>query len=127
MPDSIRIDKWLWCVRLFKTRSLATDACRSNKVRIDEIAVKPSRDVHIGEVIHFQTGEINRTVQVKELLGRRVGAALVEQYLIDLTPEEEYLRLKMLKSINFEKRDRGLGRPTKKSRRLIEKLKKSKF
>ena len=127
MSGSFRIDKWLWSVRLFKTRSQATDACRSNKVLIDETPVKPSREVHIGDVIQFESGQINRNVQVKELLRNRVGAALVDRYLIDLTPEEEYQRLKMMKSVNFEYRDRGLGRPTKKARRLIEKLKKSKF
>lgn len=127
MPEAVRIDKWLWAVRLFKTRSQATEACRSNKVFVGEQPVKPSREVHVGEVISFQSGQVNRTVQVKALLESRVGARLVETYLLDLTPEEEYQRVKMLKSVNFEYRDRGLGRPTKKERRLIDKLKKSKF
>ena len=124
---SVRIDKWLWAVRLFKTRSQATDACRSGKVMIGDQPVKPSREVHPGERIQVKTGALVRTVEVKDLLERRVGARLVENYLIDHTPEEEYERHKMVKSANFEYRDRGVGRPTKKERRLIEKLKKSKF
>lgn len=127
MPEGVRVDKWLWSVRLFKTRSLATDACKSNKVHIDQQAVKPSRDVHVGDRIEVHAQQITRTVEVKELLSSRVGARLVENYLIDLTPPEEYEKLKLAKEINYEYRDRGIGRPTKKERRLIEKLKKSKF
>ena len=127
MDQAVRIDKWLWAVRLFKTRSQATDACRTNKVTIGDQPVKPSREVHVGDRIHLQTGPLNRQVEVKQLLEKRVGAKLVENYLIDHTPPEEYDRVKMMKSVNFEYRDRGLGRPTKKERRLIEKLKKSKF
>ena len=127
MTDSVRIDKWLWAVRLFKTRSQATEACRSGKITIGEQTVKPSREVHVGETIMVRTGPLARTVEVKEVLQHRVGAKLVEHYLIDHTPEEEYERLKLTKAINFEQRDRGVGRPTKKERRLIEKLKKSKF
>lgn len=125
--SSIRIDKWLWAVRLFKTRSLATQACKSNKVLIDEQPVKPSREVHLNDVIQVNKKELVRTVQVKELLGNRVGAKLVENYMIDLTPKEEFDKLKMKREVNYEFRERGLGRPTKKERRIIEKLKKSKF
>lgn len=127
MSEGIRIDKWLWAVRLYKTRSQATDACRSNKVTIDDQPVKPSREVHVGDMIQFQAGPLTRVVEVKELLNARVGAKLVDNYLVDHTPEEEYERLKLMKAVNFEHRDRGVGRPTKKERRLIEKLKKSKF
>ena len=127
MTEGVRIDKWLWSVRLFKTRSQATEACKSNKVLIDEQAVKPSREVHIGDKIGIQLGQLNRTVEVKEIVKSRVGAKLVENYLIDHTSPEEYERLKLMKEVNYEYRDRGVGRPTKKERRLIEKLKKSKF
>lgn len=127
MAEGVRIDKWLWAVRLFKTRSLATEACRSNKVIIDDQAVKPSREVNVGDRIQVQIGPLSRTVEVKDMLRSRVGAKLVENYLIDHTPAEEYERVKMMKSVNYEYRDRGVGRPTKKERRLIEKLKKSKF
>lgn len=127
MPEGVRIDKWLWCVRLYKTRSQATDACKSNKVLMVEQAVKPSREVHKGDVIVVQMEQLIRTVEVKELLKNRVGAKLVDKYLIDRTPEEEYDRAKLMRELNYENRDRGVGRPTKKERRLIERLKKSKF
>ena len=127
MPEGVRIDKWLWAVRLFKTRTQATEASKSNKILVDGQIVKPSREVHVGDEIIIQSGHLKRTVKVKELLKSRVGAKLVENYLIDLTPPEEYDRIKLMKEVNFEYRDRGLGRPTKKARRLIEKLKKSKF
>jgi len=127
MSDGVRIDKWLWATRLFKTRSLATEACKSNKVTINEQVVKPSREVHKDEVICVQIGALNKTVQVKDLLKNRVGAKLVENFLVDLTPPEEYNRIKLMRELNYEYRDRGVGRPTKKERRLIERLKKSKF
>lgn len=122
-----RIDKWLWSVRLFKTRSQATEACRSGKVMIDDKSLKPSRETHIGDIIVIRQGPLTKTVQVKELLKSRVGAKLVPDYMVDLTPEEEYTKLQMTREVNFEIRDRGMGRPTKKERRIIEQLKKSKF
>ena len=125
--SAVRIDKWLWAVRLFKTRSQATDACRSGKVLIGEQPVKPSREVHVGDLVEVRSGPLIRMVEVKAPLEKRVGAKLVEDYLIDHTPEEEYERVKMIKASNFEYRDRGVGRPTKKERRLIDRLKKSKF
>jgi ribosome-associated heat shock protein Hsp15 len=127
MADTSRIDKWLWSVRLFKTRSQATDACKSGKISIDDQSVKPSREVHIGDIIVIRQSPLIKTVKVKELLKSRVGAKLVENYMEDLTPEEEYTKLKLLREVNFEIRDRGIGRPTKKERRIIERLKKSKF
>jgi ribosome-associated heat shock protein Hsp15 len=127
MAEVTRIDKWLWTVRLFKTRSQATDACRSGKVTIDDQPVKPSRDVHVGNVIVIRQSPLIKTIRVKELLNNRVGAKLVPEYMEDLTPEDEYAKLQMMKEINFEVRDRGIGRPTKKERRVIDRLKKSKF
>jgi ribosome-associated heat shock protein Hsp15 len=127
VSETERIDKWLWAVRLYKTRSQATDACRSGKISIDGQSVKPSREIHPGVTIEVQLGPLIRIVEVKAMISNRVGAKLVENYLIDHTPEEEYLRVKMIQNVNFEYRDRGVGRPTKKERRLIEKLKRSKF
>lgn len=124
--ESIRIDKWLWAVRLFKTRTQASDACRGGKVKIDGQNLKPSREIKVGEEIEVQLGPIKKVVGVKEILKNRVGAKLVENYMEDLTPVEEYEKLDMLKQLNYEKRDRGVGRPTKKNRREIIKLKKSK-
>ena len=127
MADGNRIDKWLWCVRLFKTRSKATDACRSNKVTIDGKPLKPSREVHPGDVINIQGAVVTKTVEVKALLKNRLGASLIDQYLIDLTPSEEYDKLKVMRALNHEYRERGIGRPTKKERRMIDLLKKSEF
>ncbi len=127
MVAGARIDKWLWSVRLYKTRSQATEACRSGKVTIDNQALKPSREARIGDVVVLRQGPLTKTVQVKELLKSRVGAKLVPDYMVDLTPEEEYTKLQMTREVNFEIRDRGVGRPTKKERRIIERLKKSKF
>ena len=123
--DTIRIDKWLWAVRLFKTRTQASDACRGGKVKIDGQNVKPSRDIKVGEEIEVQMGIVRKKVAVKAILKNRVGAKLVENYMEDLTPTEEYEKLDMLKQLNYEKRDRGTGRPTKKNRRDISKLKDS--
>ncbi|MCF8298587.1 MAG: RNA-binding S4 domain-containing protein [Saprospiraceae bacterium] len=123
MEEGVRIDKWLWAVRLFKTRSQATDACKSGKIKIDGKTVKASREVKIGETISFNKDHITRTVKVKELLKNRVGAKLVEIYLEDLTPDEEYNKQKLVNIRNFEFRGRGIGRPTKRDRRDIEKLK----
>jgi ribosome-associated heat shock protein Hsp15 len=123
--ETIRIDKWLWAVRFFKTRTQASDACRGGKVKIDGQNVKPSREIRIGEEIEVQLGIIRKKVSVKAILKNRVGAKLVDDYLEDLTPAEEYEKLDMLKQLNYEKRDRGTGRPTKKNRRDISKLKNS--
>ncbi|MCD4694883.1 MAG: RNA-binding S4 domain-containing protein [Bacteroidales bacterium] len=125
--EAVRIDKWLWAVRVFKTRSQATEACKSNKVLISEQPVKPSREVHVDDLISVNQNQILKTIKVKEILKNRVGAKLVEKYMIDLTPKEEYDKLKIKRELNHEYRDKGLGRPTKKERRLIEQLKKSKF
>ncbi len=127
MSKGIRIDKWLWAVRTFKTRSQATDACKSGKVKIDDSNVKPSREVRLNEEINVQVNHITRTLRVIGLLDKRVGAKLVPEYMEDLTTPEEYDKEKIKREINYEYRDRGLGRPTKKERRLIDWLKKSKF
>lgn len=127
MSDGVRIDKWLWAVRVFKTRSQAAEACKAGKVKIDGHSIKPSRELKLQEVINIQIGQLSKTVKVKELLQNRVGAKLVADYLIDLTPPEEYDKIKMMRELNYERRDKGFGRPTKRERRLIDKLKKSKF
>ncbi len=118
--NSARIDKWLWCVRLFKTRSLATRACRSGKIKIDNEDVKPSREISEGTIITIKSGAIEKTVKVKELLNKRVGAKLVDKFMEDLTPEEEYKKIELIKSQSVLKRPKGLGRPTKKERREID-------
>jgi ribosome-associated heat shock protein Hsp15 len=124
MEEGVRIDKWLWSVRVFKTRNQATLACRSGRVRIGDQPVKPSREIKEGEVITISLDALKRSVKVIAPIGHRVSAKLVEQFMEDITPEEEYQKLKLRKDGGFGYRLRGLGRPTKKERRGIEILKK---
>ena len=121
--DPVRIDKWLWAVRLFKTRSQATDACRGGKVKIDGHNVKPSREVNIDDVIEIQLGAIKKTIKVLQIIKNRVAAKLVPDLAEDQTPAEEYERLDMQRQLNHERREHGIGRPTKKDRRDIDRLK----
>lgn len=120
---SVRIDKWLWSVRLFKTRSLATEACKSGKISFNGQSVKPSKEVKIGDVIEVRRDIVNMTVKVLALSEKRMGAALVENFMKDLTPKEEYDKLTIIKSSKFEYRDRGIGRPTKRDRRNLTNFK----
>ncbi|HSN50039.1 MAG TPA: RNA-binding S4 domain-containing protein [Bacteroidales bacterium] len=124
MEEGVRIDKWLWSVRIYKTRSLSTMACKSGKVRIDDHIVKPSREVRIGDIIQVHLPPIRKTLRVLELLEKRVSAKIVTDFMEDLTPAEEYQKLTVNKEAGFEYRDPGTGRPTKRSRREIEILKK---
>ena len=123
MADSVRVDKWLWAVRIFKTRSQAADACKGGKVKMDGVNVKPSRDVKPGDVLEVHHNHIKRTVKVKVAAKNRVAARLVPDLMADLTPKEEFEKLEMINKLNQEKRDRGTGRPTKKDRREINKMK----
>ncbi|MDD2192064.1 MAG: RNA-binding S4 domain-containing protein [Bacteroidales bacterium] len=120
---AVRLDKWLWSVRLYKTRALATDSCRLGKVTHKGIIAKASKEVNVGDVYEVNIDQLKRIVEVKELLGTRVGAKLVEKYMIDLTPKEEYERIEIARKFAFEQRDRGAGRPTKKERRDIDTFK----
>ena len=121
--NSVRIDKWLWAVRLFKTRSQATDACRGGKVKMDGHNVKPSREVTVGDEIEVQLGAIKKKVKVLQAVKNRVAAKLVPELAEDLTPPEEQEKLDMLRQLNYERREHGVGRPTKKDRREIDRLK----
>ena len=120
-PD-LRIDKWLWAVRLLKTRSLATDECRAGHIQVNGHKAKPARTVRINEVISVRTGPLTRTVRVTGLIDRRIGASLVDQYYQDLTPATEYERLKDSKRQPLFSTEKGLGRPTKKDRRAIDRI-----
>jgi ribosome-associated heat shock protein Hsp15 len=119
---AVRMDKWLWAVRLYKSRTLAAHACTGGKVRIQDQPVKSARAVRVGEVITAVTGEITRTVKVLALLDRRVGARRVPEYLEDLTPTAEYAKPREKQYRQFVFRPKGAGRPTKKQRRSIERL-----
>lgn len=119
----VRIDKWLWAVRVYKTRTQASDACRGGKVKMDGNNVKPSREVNEGDEIEIQQGIIKKRLKVLKPAKNRVGAKLVPDLAEDLTPPEEYEKQELIRQFNHEKRDRGAGRPTKKERRDIGKLK----
>lgn len=123
MTASLRMDKWLWCARLFKTRTLAAEACAAGKIKLNETAVKPSRDVKLNEILTVQLPQIRKTIQVKSLVKNRVSPDMVADVYTDLTPVELYEQLQLMKEFNYEKRDRGIGRPTKKERREIDFLK----
>ena len=116
-----RLDKWLWAVRLYKTRSLAAQACREGRVLIMGQRVKPARAVHVGEVFTAKTGDLLRTVKVLGAPRSRVSAKLVPEFFEDLTPASEYEKQRERLPAVFTW-DQGSGRPTKKDRRLWEKL-----
>lgn len=112
----MRVDKYLWCIRVFKTRTLATTACKEGRIIIDEEVIKPSRDVKPAEKIVIRKGAVHFHWKVLDIPKSRVGAKLVEQYAQDITPEEELHKLEMLK-LGHQQRPQGLGRPTKRDRR----------
>ena len=119
----VRMDKWLWAARLFKTRSLAADAIKGGKVKVDDNPVKPSREVKVGDVIQVQIEQLHKVVEVKTVVKNRVSPKQVPEVYNDLTPKEEYERIEFMHAYKAEWRDRGAGRPTKKERRMIERLK----
>ena len=116
----VRIDKWLWAVRVFKTRSLATDACKMNRVSINVQLTKPSRLVKEGDVIGVRKPPIEYSFKVLRVLNNRVGAKLVPEYMENVTPKEQYDILELQRLSRFVDRAKGLGRPTKKDRRDME-------
>lgn len=123
MKSTVRIDKFLYCVRLFKTRTQANHACQGGKVKVNNNNVKPSKNISIGDIITITYHGYKRVLQVLSLLDKRVGAKFVNQYIQDITPEEELIKREMIKSQRTEYRPKGLGRPTKKERRMIDKFK----
>jgi len=120
----VRIDKYLWAVRQYKTRTMAGDACRGGKVKLNGMSVKASRELRVGDIIEIATIGLVKKIKVLELLNNRVGAPKVPEYMEDLTPQDVIEQAKLVRQTNYEKRDRGIGRPTKRDRRDIEALKK---
>jgi ribosome-associated heat shock protein Hsp15 len=118
VSESVRIDSWLWSVRLLKTRSAATAACKAGHVRIGGDRVKAAQAVKVGDEIRVRVGEIDRIVVVSKLLAKRVGAAIAAECYIDKTPPTPPREERVLSVV----RDRGAGRPTKRDRREMEKL-----
>jgi len=118
--EEVRVDKWLWAVRVFKTRSLAIEACQAGHVKLGEQSVKPARSVRVGDVFTVQLGELTRTLKVLGLLERRVGAALAKLYAEDLTTAAEYSKAREKRLEPLFRRSKGAGRPTKRDRRLLD-------
>lgn len=118
----VRIDKWLWAVRLFKTRAEAAEAARTGKVSVNGSMAKPSREVRVGDAIAVRKGVVAYSHEVVELVSSRQSASLVPRYMRDTTPQAELDKLTAPRETFFVSRDRGLGRPTKKERREIDGL-----
>lgn len=118
--DDCRIDKYLWAIRVFKTRSDATEACKGGRVKVGNANAKPSRAVSAGDVIQVRKGAVMFTYKVVRPVDNRVGAKLVPDFAENLTPESEMQKLRAPVETFFISRDRGAGRPTKKDRREIE-------
>lgn len=120
MGDQVRVDKWLWAVRVFKTRSIATDAVRKGRVMIDDLPVKPSRVLKVGDVVQVRKSPITYRYRVLKLAEKRMGAKLVDDYMEDITPQAELEVLEVQKNMGWFQRERGTGRPTKKERRDLD-------
>ena len=122
MNTPARLDKWLWAVRLFKTRSLAAAACRDGGVLVGGQRVKPARDARVGDFVTAKVGDVLRTVRVLGFPPGRIGAKLVPQFMEDLTPASEYEKARAPKPAPLFLWGKGQGRPTKKNRRMLEKF-----
>jgi len=119
VSEKVRIDKWLWAVRVYKTRNQASEACRKGRILIDGMEVKPSRNIKKGEMVFIRKLPVVYTIRVKELVENRLPAQRVGEFAEDLTSAEELEKLK-LRDMVFFKRDKGAGRPTKKDRRILD-------
>ena len=125
MPDKVRIDKWLWSVRIFKSRTLATDACKAGKVKIEGVAAKASQSIERGQVLQVSKDGFNLQYKVVDLIEKRVGAPLAQLCYENLTPEEELNKYNdwYIGKGGPERREKGAGRPTKRERRTIDRFK----
>lgn len=122
-----RIDKWLWCVRVFKTRTIATEACKKSRVTINNVPLKPSRTVKPGDIIDVKKPPITYTFKVVGIAPNRLGAKLVPEYLENLTPQSQYDLLEMTRISGFVDRQKGLGRPTKRDSREMSRFKEESY
>ena len=122
-----RVDKWLWAMRVFKTRTIATDACKKGRVMMGGVAVKPSRCVKPGDVIDVRKPPITYTFRVKALAPNRLGALLVPDYLENITPQAQYDLLEMTRISGFVDRRKGLGRPTKRDSRELSRFREDSY
>lgn len=117
-----RVDKFIWAVRLFKTRSLASNQCKTNKILVNGEAVKPSRSVKIGEIVSVKKHGAVFSYKVLDILEKRVGAKLVADYIVDVTSAEELEKYKLFMAAQQSYRNNGMGKPTTKERRHLEKF-----
>ncbi len=120
VSDEARIDKWLWAARIYKTRSLAADACKNGRVTIEGMNVKPSRQVKAGEVVSVKKPPVTYSYRILKCIEQRVGAKLVPEVYENVTDPKQYELLEMSRISGFVARQRGTGRPTKKERRAME-------
>ena len=120
MSDQARIDKWLWAVRIYKTRSIAAEACKKGHVSIGERTAKPAHNVRVGDIVNVKKTPITYSFKVLQCAEHRVGAKLVPELMENVTPQEQYNILEMSKMSGFVGRMRGTGRPTKKERRDLD-------
>jgi ribosome-associated heat shock protein Hsp15 len=118
--DEVRIDKWLWAVRIFKTRTIAAEAIKKGRVMVGYVAVKPSRMIRMGDVVQVRKPPVTFSFKVLALSDKRMGAKLVPQFMENITPPDQYELLELNKISGFVDRQRGTGRPTKKDRRNLE-------
>ena len=118
--EEARIDKWLWALRVFKTRTVASEACKKGRVLIGETVVKPSRSIRAGEVVQVRKPPVTYSFRVLALSDKRMGAKMVPQYMENVTPMEQYELLELNRIGGFVDRQRGTGRPTKKERRDLD-------
>ncbi|HQG07686.1 RNA-binding S4 domain-containing protein [Seramator thermalis] len=118
--DEVRIDKWLWAVRIFKTRTIAAEAIKKGRVMVGGVAVKPSRMIRVGDVVQVRKPPVTFSFKVLALSDKRMGAKLVPQFMENITPPDQYELLELNKISGFVDRQRGTGRPTKKDRRNLE-------
>jgi len=116
----VRIDKWMWATRIFKTRTIALEACKKNRITVNDIPAKPSRMIKVGDIIQVRKPPVTYSFKVLDIPANRVGAKLVPQYLENITPPEQYEILELQKISGFIDRTRGTGRPTKKERRELD-------
>lgn len=112
-----RVDKWLWAMRIFKTRTIATEACKKGRVMMDGVAVKPSRAIKVGDIINVRKPPVTYSFRVKAIANNRLGAKLVPEYMENVTPRSELDLLDVVKISGFIDRRKGLGRPTKREGR----------
>lgn len=120
MASEVRIDKWSWAVRLYKTRSIAAEACKKGHVSMNGVNLKPARTIKVGDVVQVRKSPITLSLKVLQAIENRVSAKLVPEMLQDVTPPEQYELLEMSKMSGFVDRAKGTGRPTKKERRSLD-------